>query len=251
MPSDPSSWLIPDWPAPAGVRAVVTTRQGPGCSAPPFDRFNLGLASGDDGSRVQSHRERLVPELGLPSAPHWLQQVHGRAVYRVGTGSPGGGLPQADAAVSRVRGQVLAILTADCLPVLLAHAGGRVIGAAHAGWRGLAAGVVEATVAAMSCPPAELSAWLGPCIGAASYEVGREVRDAFVAHGPEAAAAFVATRPGHWYCDLAALARQRLQALGVGSIHGGGFDTVHDPRFYSYRGDAGRTGRFASLLWLD
>ena len=248
-PEDPA-WLWPDWPAPVGVQAAVTTRQGPGQSLPPFDRFNLGLASGDGAARVQAHRAALVPALGLPAAPHWLQQVHGTRVHRVGPEPASAVMPQADAAVCTERGQVLAILTADCLPVLFARRDGRAIGAAHAGWRGLAAGVLEATLAAMESPAEELIAWLGPCIGADSYEVGAEVRAAFVAHDPEAATAFVATRPGHWRCDLALLARQRLRALGLDAVHGGGFDTLTDPRFYSYRGDAGRTGRFASLLWL-
>ncbi|EIL98661.1 hypothetical protein UUA_11026 [Rhodanobacter thiooxydans LCS2] len=153
--------------------------------------------------------------------------------------------------MSHIPGTVLAILTADCLPVLFCAADGREIGAAHAGWRGLAAGVLEATLTQLETPPARLLAWLGPCIGAASYEVGEEVRAAFVANDAAAAACFAATRPGHWRCDLAALARQRLAAAGVARIHGGGFDTHADPRFYSYRRDGARSGRFASLIWLE
>ncbi|MHC1478913.1 peptidoglycan editing factor PgeF [Frateuria aurantia] len=251
MPSDPSCWLWPDWPVAAGIRAVVTTRQGPGRSLPPFDRFNLGLASGDDLATVQAHRASLVPELALPSAPHWLQQVHGRVVHRVEGPAGTALLPEADAAVTSQKGQVLAILTADCLPVLLASRDGRAIGVAHAGWRGLADGVLEASVQAMGCPAGEVIAWLGPCIGAASYEVGDEVREAFLAVDAAAVQAFLATRPGHWQCDLTVLARQRLHAAGIGSLYGGGFDTRRDPRFYSYRGDSGKTGRFASLLWLE
>ncbi len=250
QPTD-GPWLRPDWPAPAGVRAVVTTRQGPGQSLPPFDRFNLGLASGDDTATVQAHRDALVPRLALPSAPHWLTQVHGIAVHRVAAESAGTLMPQADAAVCMERGQVLAILTADCLPVLLAHREGKAVGIAHAGWRGLAAGVLEAAVTAMGTPAGELTAWLGPCIGAASYEVGVEVFEAFLAYDAAAVQDFMPSRPGHWRCDLAALARRRLRSAGVGEVHGGGFDTLRDPRFYSYRGDAGRTGRFASLLWLE
>ena len=153
--------------------------------------------------------------------------------------------------MSRIRGTVLSILTADCLPVLFCADDGSEIAAAHAGWRGLAAGVLEATVQQLQTPAARLLAWLGPCIGAGSYEVGDEVRAAFVARDAAAAACFAATRPGHWRCDLAGLARQRLAAAGITRIHGGGFDTYADPRFYSYRRDGARSGRFASLIWLD
>ena len=156
-----------------------------------------------------------------------------------------------DAAVSHIPGTVLSILTADCLPVLFCADDGSEIGAAHAGWRGLAGGVLEATLGQLIAPPARVLAWLGPCIGAASYEVGAEVRAAFVARDAAAAGCFVATRPGHWLCDLAGLARQRLAAAGVARIHGGGFDTFADARFYSYRRDGARSGRFASLVWLD
>jgi YfiH family protein len=140
---------------------------------------------------------------------------------------------------------------ADCLPVLLCDEHAAVIGIAHAGWRGLAAGVLEATIAAMDTPPARLLAWLGPCIGATSYEVGEEVRAAFIERDPGSSACFVATRPGHWHCDLAGLARRRLAAAGVIRVHGGGFDTLADERFYSYRGDGASSGRFASLIWRD
>jgi YfiH family protein len=158
--------------------------------------------------------------------------------------------PQADAAVSRLPGTVLSILTADCLPVLFCAADGSEIGAAHAGWRGLAGGVLEATLAELHAPHAQVLAWLGPCIGATSYEVGEEVRAAFVGHDAVATECFVPTRPGHWLCDLAGLARQRLRAAGVAQIHGGGFDTFTDARCYSYRRDGARSGRFASLIWL-
>jgi YfiH family protein len=243
------TWLFPDWPAPARVHAAVTTRDGPGVSAPPFGRFNLGLRSGDQVEAVHSNREVLQPALRLPGAPRWLHQVHGSSVAELGP-LPTPDEPQVDAAVSRIPGTVLAILTADCLPVLFCTDDGSAIGAAHAGWRGLAAGVLEAAVEQMQAPPARLLAWLGPCIGAASYEVGEDVRAAFVSHAADAAACFVPTRPGHWHCDLAALARRRLAAAGVERIHGGGFDTFSDPRFYSYRREGARSGRFASLVWL-
>lgn len=244
------SWIFPEWPAPPRIHAAVTTRQGPGISAAPFERFNLGLRSGDDPDAVQANRSALQQALRLPSAPRWLRQVHGVSVAQLGP-LPGADEPQADAAASHIPGTVLAILTADCLPVLFCADDGSEIGAAHAGWRGLAAGVLEATLTQLETPPARLLAWLGPCIGAASYEVGEEVRAAFVANDAATAACFAPTRPGHWHCDLAALARQRLAAAGVARIHGGGFDTHADPRFYSYRRDGARSGRFASLIWLE
>lgn len=244
------SWIFPDWPAPPCIHAAVTTRQGPGISAAPFERFNLGLRSADDPDAVQANRSALQQALRLPSAPRWLRQVHGVNVAQLGP-LAGADEPQADAAASHIPGTVLAILTADCLPVLFCADDGSEIGAAHAGWRGLAAGVLEATLTQLETPPARMLAWLGPCIGAASYEVGEEVRAAFVANDAAAAACFVPTRSGHWHCDLAALARQRLAAAGVARIHGGGFDTLADPRFYSYRRDGARSGRFASLIWLE
>jgi hypothetical protein len=244
------TWIFPDWPAPPRVHAAVTTRLGPGISASPFDRFNLGLRNGDAVDAAQANRSALQQALRLPSPPRWLRQVHGTCVAQLGP-LPSADEPQADAAVSHIPGTVLAILTADCLPVLFCADDGREIAAAHAGWRGLAGGVLEATLTQLGTPPARLLAWLGPCIGADSYEVGEEVRAAFVANDAAAATCFAATRPGHWRCDLAALARQRLAAAGVTRIHGGDFDTHADPRFYSYRRDGARSGRFASLIWLE
>ncbi|TAL90337.1 MAG: peptidoglycan editing factor PgeF [Rhodanobacter sp.] len=244
------SWIFPDWPAPPQVHAAITTRHGPGISTPPFERFNLGLRSGDASDAVQANREALQQVLGLPSAPRWLHQVHGVNVAQLGP-LPSADELEADAAVSHIPGTVLAILTADCLPVLFCADDGSEIGAAHAGWRGLAAGVLEATLTQLETPPKRLLAWLGPCIGAASYEVGKEVRAAFVDQAAGAAACFEATRPGHWTCDLAGLARQRLAMAGLDRMHGGGFDTRLDPRFYSYRRDGVCSGRFASLIWLS
>ena len=243
------TWIFPDWPAPARVHAAVSTREGPGVSAPPFGRFNLGLRSGESTDVVESNRGVLQQALNLPSAPRWLHQVHGTTVAELGP-LPAATEPQADAAVSRIPGTALAVLTADCLPVLLCADDGSAIGAAHAGWRGLAAGVLEATIEQMQASPSRLMAWLGPCIGGPSYEVGDEVRAAFVDHSAGAAACFMATRPGHWHCDLAALARQRLAAAGVARLCGAGFDTFVDARFYSYRREGARSGRFASLIWL-
>lgn len=244
------AWIFPDWPAPRSVHAAVTTRDGPGVSQSPFGRFNLGLRSGENEQTVHSNRSALRQSLALPAEPRWLRQVHGTTVAELGP-LPSRDEPEADAAVSHLPGTVLAILTADCLPVLFCTDDGRSIGAAHAGWRGLAAGVLEETIAQMQRPAASLLAWLGPCIGAPSYEVGDEVRKAFLQHDAAAASAFTPTRPGHWLCDLAALAQQRLQAAGVGRIHGGGFDTHADARFYSYRREGARSGRFASLIWLE
>ncbi|GAB2534677.1 peptidoglycan editing factor PgeF [Rhodanobacter koreensis] len=243
------TWIFPDWPAPSRVHAAITTRQGPGISASPFERFNLGQRSGDMADAVAANRSALQQALALPAAPRWLHQVHGISVAELGP-LPSSDEPQADAAVSHIPGTVLSILTADCLPVLFCADDGSEIGVAHAGWRGLATGVLEATLTQLHSPRERLLAWLGPCIGEASYEVGEEVRVAFVANDAMAAACFMPTRPGHWRCDLAGLARRRLMAAGVTRIHGGGFDTFSDTRFYSYRRDGARSGRFASLIWL-
>jgi copper oxidase (laccase) domain-containing protein len=240
------AWLEADWPAPPGVHALATLRHGAGASMVPFDRFNLGNArgeAGDDPIVVAASRAEFTLRAGLPSAPHWLRQVHGTGVLRVEEALPEGDAttelrrmaaePEADAAVTTVRGAVLAVLTADCLPVVFAARDGSAIGVAHAGWRGLAAGVLEAT-------------------GPEAYEIGAEVREAFVGPDPGAAAAFVATRPGHWRMDLYALARRRLRAAGLADadIHGGGLCTISDPkRFFSHRRD-GRSGRLATVAWL-
>lgn len=256
--------LLPaDWPAPATVRAFTTLRHGAGCSSAPFDEFNLGTRCGDDTQAVARNRADLDRLGGLPSAPHWLRQVHGTDVLRVGEHDDGaagrGGAdapaaePEADAATTTVPGAVLAILTADCLPVLLCSDDGGEVAAAHAGWRGLAAGVLEATVAAMQAAPGQLLAWLGPAAGPQDYEIGVEVRDAFASRDQRAVSAFVATRPEHWHVDLYALARQRLQDAGLPAerIHGGSLSTIADPqRFYSHRRDQ-RSGRMASLVWME
>lgn len=262
--------LLPaDWPAPRGVHAFTTLRHGAGVSVAPFDTFNLGnryATDGDDPATVERNRAELVTYAGLPSPPCWLRQVHGTAVLRFGlegsaadidsasrpTGA-GNAEPEADAAVTAVPGTVLAVLTADCLPVLFCARDGSEVAAAHAGWRGLADGMLEATVAAMTTPPGQLIAWFGPAAGPAHYEIGRDVHDAFVSRDPEAVGAFVATRPGHWRVDLYALARRRLADAGVSCdrIHGGGLCTIADPqRFYSHRRDR-RSGRMASVIWID
>jgi hypothetical protein len=242
-----SGLLHPDWPAPAGVRACTTLRDAePGVSSPPYDRFNLGSNAGDDPAAVAANRAALRDLAHLPSEPRWLKQVHGTRVLRFAAADAAApDAPEADAATTSDAGVVLAILTADCLPVLLCSRDGDELGAAHAGWRGLAAGVLEATVAAMSTPASRLIGWLGPGAGPASYEIGEDVRAAFAGVDE----AFVPTRPGHWKVDLYAIARRRLAAAGVAQVHGGGFDTIADgTRFFSHRRD-GRSGRFATLLW--
>jgi len=241
-------WIVPDWPAPPNVRAIVSTRFGPGVSKPPFDAFNLGARCGDDPEAVAENRARLIDALSLSAPPCWLRQVHGTNVARFEAAVDEES--EADAAVTRTPGVALVILTADCLPVLFCAEDGSEIAAAHAGWRGSSAGVLENTLGAMQAPREKFLAWLGPAIGPKSYEVGEEVRDAFLANDSQAADAFTPTRPGHWHCDLYALARQRLRAAGVTRIFGGGFDTFADPSFYSYRRDGARSGRFATLVWL-
>lgn len=237
--------LRPDWPAPPAVRAVQTLRGG-GCSPAPWDSFNLGDHVGDEPVRVAANRARL--RALLPDEPRWLCQVHGT---RVVDAAAVDGVPEADAALARQPGTVCAVMTADCLPVLLCDRAGTVVAAAHAGWRGLEAGVLEATVAAMGVAPGELLAWFGPAIGARSFEVGSEVRAVFVARDPAATDAFRACGGGKWLADIYALARQRLMAAGVAAVYGGDWCTVSDPaRFFSYRRD-GVTGRMATLIWLD
>ena len=238
------SLLHADWPAPPGVVAFTTLRGPAGDSAAPFDRFNLGLRSGDDAGTVGANRRMLERALEFPSTPRWLRQVHGIHVMV----EPGEDEPQGDAVVTRTPGTVLAILTADCLPVVFAASDGSEVAAAHAGWRGLSAGVLETTVATMQASPDAIRTWLGPAAGPDAYEVGEEVFAAFD-RDPRAATAFAPTRPGHWRVDLYALARQRLADAGVTRVHGGGLCTISDPRrFYSHRRDQ-RTGRMATLVW--
>ena len=220
----------------------------PGNSRPPFDAFNLGLRCGEDVGVVRSNRDLLARAFELFSPPRWLRQVHGSRSLRLST-EVLEDEPEADAAFTTVPGVVMAILTADCLPLLMCAGDGSEVAAVHAGWRGLAGGIVESCISRLATPAKNLLVWLGPAIGPASYEVGEEVRAAFLAHDTAAGAAFTATRPNHWHCDLYALARQRLHALGVNRIYGGELDTFTDTRFYSYRRDAANSGRMASLIW--
>lgn len=240
-----ASYIHPDWPAPPGVRALATTRRG-GVSRAPWQSFNLADHVGDDAHAVAANRALLCRE--LPAEPLWLAQVHGARCVDAALAALG---PEADASFTRRRGAVCAVLTADCLPVLLCDDRATVVGVAHAGWRGLAAGVIEATVAAMNEPGMHLMAWLGPAIGPQAFEVGGEVRQVFIAGDPGAASAFAPAAGGKWLCDIYQLARRRLDALGIQRIGGGGGCTASDAeRFFSHRRD-GVSGRMASMVWLE
>lgn len=235
-----------DWPVPAGVRTWQTMRPG-GVSTGPWSSFNLGLHVGDRAEAVAVNRSRLQSALGLPAAPRWLEQVHGRRILRFDDGESG----PADGAVTSRAGVVLAVMTADCLPVLLAARDGRRIGAAHAGWRGLAAGVLAAAVAAFDLAPSALLAWLGPAIGPAAFEVGDEVRAACLARDPGAGEAFAPNARGRWQADLARLARRQLEQAGVEAVYGRPSCTFADAsRFFSHRREA-PCGRMASLIWRE
>lgn len=240
--------LYPDWPAPPSVRAAITTRSG-GVSPPPWDGLNLADHVGDDPARVAENRRRLHATLALPAEPFWLQQVHGCDVADAdtsGTGSP----CAADAAVATRPGRVCAVLTADCLPVLFCSRAGDWVAAVHAGWRGLTAGVLDQALAHAGTPATEVLAWLGPAIGPGAFEVGAEVRAAFLANDAGAAGCFAPSPAGRWLADLYGLARRRLARCGVGWVGGGGLCTFTDAeRFFSFRRD-GATGRMASLIWL-
>ena len=243
----PEDWIVPEWPAPDWVHAVTTTRLG-GVSQGAFSSMNPADHVGDDPAAVAANRARLQQALALPSRPAWLQQVHGTTVVDAAVVN---GTPQADAAFACNPGVVCAVLTADCLPLLLCDRAGECVAAVHAGWRGLAAGVIEQTVHALSRPGDALLAWLGPAISPAAYRVGDEVRDTFLAHDRQAAAAFTAAAEGGWYADLYRLARQRLGDCGVTNTYGGGHCSYGEPgRFFSDRRD-GACGRMASLIWLS
>jgi len=247
----PVDWIAPDWPAPANVGALITTRNG-GMSMPPYDSFNLGTHVGDDPGAVARNRA-LLREV-LPGDPHWLRQVHGARVARLDEAAAAAE-PEADAAVARRTGTVCAVLIADCLPVLLCDRDGSVVACAHAGWRGLSAGVLPATLRAMDCPPDRVLAYLGPAIGPRAFEVGADVRDAFVRVHAEDAECFRTKTPTSegepkWWADLPELARRGLQRSGVTRVYGGG-DCTHaqSTRFFSHRRD-GRSGRHAALIWM-
>jgi YfiH family protein len=246
------NFLRPDWPAPPQVRAASTTRQG-GVSRAPFHSFNLGGHVGDAPADVAANRKQLRKTLSLPAEPYWLNQIHGTVVVDL-DGEPGG-LPEADASITSTPNTVCAVLTADCLPILFCNQAGTQVAAAHAGWRGLAAGVLEATVASFTAPPEQIMVWMGPAIGPQAFEVGDEVRQAFCDVDPVAAQAFVAvqseTNEKKWLADVYQLARQRLAVVGVNAVYGGGRCTFTEADdFYSFRRD-GKTGRMASLVWVE
>ena len=272
------AWITPDWPAPPTVRAATTTRSG-GISRAPYASLNLAAGTGDAPAAVARNRARVVSALGLEREPCWLDQIHGSDVVRAARYATA---PRADASVGDAGSPPCAVLTADCLPVVLCDAAGTRAGIAHAGWRGLAGGVIERCVAAMERPAGDLLAWLGPAIGADSYEVGPEVRAACLDTDPGARHTFApcvsdraedsplasarnaegpaeprrasspsAPRADRWFADLYAIARRRLESLGVERVYGGGFCTCRDPaRFFSHRRD-GVTGRFATLAWIQ
>lgn len=269
--------IVPQWQAPARVRSAFTLRAG-GVSVAPYDSLNVGAHVGDAVDAVRENRRRLREQLGLPSEPVWLQQVHGTEVADLDAlGLPGGvpppvhvvaaerdgaradiraaapasEPPRADAALARLSGRVCVIQVADCMPVLFAARDGSAVAAAHAGWRGLAGGVLEETIRKLGIPPTHLLAWLGPTISQDNFEVGEDVRAAFISRDPEARAAFVTNTRGRWQCDLYALARRRLSALGIEDVFGGGWCTYADAaRFFSFRRD-GQCGRMAALIWLE
>jgi YfiH family protein len=245
MPSRPEDWIVPDWPAPERVRALITSRNGGG-STGPYASMNLGLGVNDDPDAVEANR-RLLKRF-LPAEPRWLDQVHGATVIDAETVAHP---VQADASVTKNPGCVSVVIVADCLPILFSDRSGSVIAAAHAGWRGLAAGVIENTVRALDTPPQNLLAYLGPAIGPSAFEVGNEVRDAFVAIDQAAEYAFRPYKPGKWRADLFVLARQRLARIGLLNVYGGGQCTYSDPaRFFSHRRDR-VSGRMAALIWIE
>jgi purine-nucleoside/S-methyl-5'-thioadenosine phosphorylase / adenosine deaminase len=246
---DGLDWIIPEWDAHASVRAFATTRNG-GASRGPYATMNLGRATADDESALAANRARL--DAYLPASPVWLQQVHGTTVTILAGIAPSTP-PVADAAVTREPGIVCAVLTADCVPVLLASRTGRAVGVAHAGWRGLAGGILESTLGALralDAPPADVVAWLGPAIEPASFEVGADVVAAFCEPHPGDAQYFAPRPNGKWLADLPGLARRRLQAAGVAAVTGGGWCTYADhERFFSYRRNR-TSGRMAAVVWI-
>ncbi|WP_028449571.1 peptidoglycan editing factor PgeF [Chitinibacter tainanensis] len=239
------AFYTPNWPAPARVRALQTTRLG-GHSLPPYASLNLGQHVGDDPQQVAANRAIVAAACG--SQPRWLNQVHGVAVVDAAEITQP---VDADASYSRALGVVSVVMTADCLPLLFCDRAGTVVASAHAGWRGLCNGVIEATVAKMACPASEILVWLGPAIGPNAFEVGDEVRAAFMATDPQAELAFKKQEGGKWLADIYLLAHQRLHTLGITAIYGGDQCTVTQAEtYFSYRRD-GQTGRLASLIWLE
>ncbi|MGH8398697.1 MAG: peptidoglycan editing factor PgeF [Gammaproteobacteria bacterium] len=241
-----NDWIVPDWPAPANVRAVSTTRSG-GVSSGVYASLNLGAHVGDSADAVDENRRRVRNTLNLSVEPRWVKQVHSAHIVQL----DGSAVTEpCDAAFTHRAGETCVIMTADCLPVLFCDRAGKTIAAAHAGWRGMATGILETTVAAMQVPAHELLAWLGPAIGPGAYEVGEEVRVVLIKEHPETDEAFEPTGTGKWLCNLYLLASQRLRYAGIKHVYGGGFCTFSEPeRFFSYRRD-GECGRMGTLIWL-
>ncbi|QOJ24481.1 MAG: peptidoglycan editing factor PgeF [Gammaproteobacteria bacterium] len=247
-----NDWITPDWPAPSNVRALFTTRSG-GVSRGANDVYaslNLGAHVHDDVAHVA--RNRAILRRYIPNDPKWLKQVHGTSAVWIDETEAA--TPEGDAVLSRTQGTVCAVMVADCLPVFLCDKAGTMVGIVHAGWRGLAGGIIEQSVAAMQGDCGSLMAWLGPAIGSAHFEVGKDVYEAFVRHDTQAVRAFTprdSEREEKWLADIFLLARQRLNSAGITEIYGGGVCTYSDPaRFFSYRRD-GETGRMAALIWLE
>jgi len=237
--------IVPDWPAPEHVRAYSTTREG-GVSQGAWASLNLATHVEDDPNHVAENRRRLSEALAIPNEPYWLEQVHGTEVVRPELKTS----QCADAAFTQLSDTPCVVMTADCLPVLFCDERGTAVAAAHAGWRGLAAGVLEQTLKCFD-DPSKVMAWMGPAIGPKHFEIGDEVREVFVQQHPQAEPAFVESRPGHWMADIFQLAKQRLSAAGVSHIYGGGICTYADAdHFYSFRRES-VTGRMASLIWLS
>lgn len=243
-------WIVPEWPAPKTVRALTTLRAADsGYSRGPYAGFNMASHVGDDEHSVLKNRILLKEQAELPEDPAWLMQVHGIEVIHVEDVSPHKPPPEVDAAISNTPFKIAAVLTADCLPVLLCNAEGTEVAAIHAGWRGLASGVIEATVAKLKSPPEQLFAWLGPAIGPKVYVVGIETFDAFSKPGDDTA--FTKVAEAQWLTDLYCLARLRLKALNITQIFGGDYCTFSEPdRFYSFRRSS-PTGRMATLIWFN
>lgn len=238
-------FIFPDWPVPENIKATVTTRTG-GYSQSPFNGFNLATHVEDEHDAVIKNRKMLTEALQLPSEPVWLEQVHSAVAIEASNKNR-----KADASYTNQINTVCAVMTADCLPVLFCNKHGTQVAAAHAGWRGLADGILEATIDAMNEKTNELMVWMGPAIGPDVFEVGDEVRDAFIQVLPQAEQAFTQKNPGCWLADMYLLARQRLEQKGITDIYGGGYCTYTEKeRFYSYRRD-GKTGRMASLIWIE
>jgi YfiH family protein len=247
-----NDWIIPDWPAPGNVKALFTTRNG-GVSRGAngaYDSLNLGVHVNDNLADVECNRTLLCRH--LPGEPRWLKQVHGTLPIWIDQAATV--IPEGDAVLSRTQGVICAVMVADCLPVFLCDAAGTTVGIVHAGWRGLAGGIIERSIAAMAVDHNKLMAWLGPAIGPDHFEVGADVYEAFVQQNAQAVQAFVPKNSNHekkWLADIFLLARQRLTSIGITEIYGGGICTFSDPeRFFSYRRD-GETGRMAALIWLE